>query len=59
MMTSTTQDTTVYGSVEAGGTKQHYNDERPHSALGYQTPSGFKCAWVAAQEKSDDPNIAT
>jgi len=39
--------------------RQHYNDERPHSALGYQTPSGFKCAWVAAQEKSDDPNIAT
>jgi len=39
--------------------RQHYNDERPHSALGYQTPSGFKCAWVAAQEKSDDPNIVT
>jgi len=39
--------------------RQHYNEERPHSALGYQTPSGFKCAWVAAQEKSDDPNIAT
>jgi len=39
--------------------RQHYNTERPHSALGYQTPSEFKQAWIAAQEYGDDPNIAT
>lgn len=37
----------------------HYNDERPHSALGYQTPSEFKRTWSATQVKQDDPNIAT
>ena len=39
--------------------RRHYNEERPHSALGYRTPAEFKRAWVAAQEKPDDPNIAT
>jgi len=25
--------------------RRHYNEERPHSRLGYQTPSEFKQAW--------------
>jgi putative transposase len=46
-------------SVRLSAYRHHYNEERPHSALGYQTPSEFKRTWVAAQQKSDDPNIAT
>jgi putative transposase len=45
--------------VRLGAFRHHYNEERPHSALGYQTPSEFKQAWVDAQEYGDDPNIAT
>jgi putative transposase len=39
--------------------RHYYNEERPHSALGYQTPSEFKQTWMADQEIRDDPNIAT
>ncbi len=39
--------------------RQHYNDERPHSRLGYQTPSEFKRAWVQAQADGPDSNIPT
>jgi len=31
--------------------RQHYNSERPHSALAYQTPLAFKQAWNEAQNK--------
>lgn len=34
----------------------HYNEERPHSALGYQTLSEFKRAWVAAQQSRVEPH---
>jgi putative transposase len=49
----------IEASVRLSAYRHHYNEERPHSALGYQTPSEFKRTWVAAQQKSDDPNIAT
>jgi putative transposase len=46
-------------ALRLGIFRQHYNEERPHSALDYQTPSEFKRTWVAAQQKQDDPNIVT
>ena len=39
--------------------RQHYNTERPHSALGYQTPLAFKQAWNEAQNKDQDSLIST
>jgi len=39
--------------------RRHYNDERPHSRLGYQTPSEFKRAWLEAQAKQQDSHIST
>ena len=39
--------------------RQHYNTERPHSALGYQTPLAFKQAWNEAQKKQQDSLIST
>jgi putative transposase len=33
--------------------RQHYNSERPHSALAYQTPLAFKQAWNEAQKQQD------
>jgi len=39
--------------------RQHYNSERPHSALTYQTPLAFKQAWNEAQNKQPDSLIPT
>jgi putative transposase len=39
--------------------RQHYNQERPHSSLGYLTPQAFKAAWFEAQAKQPDPHIGT
>jgi putative transposase len=39
--------------------RQHYNTERPHSRLGYKTPSEFKHGWVSAQANGADSNIPT
>ena len=39
--------------------RQHYNSERPHSALAYQTPLAFKQAWNEAQNKQWDSLIST
>jgi len=39
--------------------RQHYNSERPHSALAYQTPLAFKRAWNEAQNKQQDSLIST
>jgi putative transposase len=47
--------TVTEARVRVHAFRQHYNTERPHSALGYQTPSEFKQAWIAAQEYGDDP----
>jgi putative transposase len=34
--------------------RRHYNEERPHSSLGYLTPSEFKERWRAAREHLSD-----
>jgi putative transposase len=39
--------------------RRHYNEDRPHSRLGYQTPSEFKRAWLDAQAKRPDSHIPT
>lgn len=45
--------------VQLNAFRRHYNDERPHSRLGYLTPLEFKKAWLEAQAKQADPHIAT
>jgi putative transposase len=39
--------------------RRHYNEERPHSRLGYQTPSEFKQAWYRTQANGQDSHIPT
>jgi putative transposase len=39
--------------------RRHYNDDRPHSWLWYQTPSEFKRAWLKAQANQLDSHIST
>jgi putative transposase len=39
--------------------RHHYNHERPHSRLDYQTPVQFKQAWQATQAKQQDSHIPT
>jgi putative transposase len=38
----------VEARVRLEAFRRHYNDDRPHSRLGYQTPSEFKRAWLEA-----------
>jgi putative transposase len=39
--------------------RQQYNEERPHSSLGYRTPAEFKRDWRNDQSSDADSNIAT
>jgi putative transposase len=39
--------------------RQQYNEERPHSSLGYRTPTEFKRDWRNDQSSDSDSNIAT
>jgi putative transposase len=36
--------------------RQYYNEERPHSSLGYRTPAEFRLAWEAAQAGAPPPH---
>lgn len=36
--------------------RQYYNEERPHSSLGYRSPAEFRIAWEAAQAGALAPN---
>lgn len=38
--------------VELERYRREYNEERPHSRLGYRTPAEFKADWLAGQSKS-------
>ena len=38
------------GQVRLGQWRRYWNEERPHSSLGYQTPNEFAAAWVARQQ---------
>lgn len=39
--------------------RRHYNEERPHSRLGYQTPSECKQAWDKIPANDQDSHIPT
>jgi putative transposase len=54
----------VFGSlaeacVRLNRYRHEYNNERPHSSLGYLTPQAFRVAWIEAQQKLADPLIGT
>ena len=54
----------VFGSiaeacVRLNQYRQEYNNERPHSSLGYLTPQAFRAAWIEAQQNQADPLIGT
>ena len=34
--------------------QRYYNEKRPHSSLGYQTPAEFRQAFLNAQAESDN-----
>lgn len=38
--------------------RREYNEERPHSRLGYRTPAAFKADWLANQSKPTQPSHA-
>ncbi|MDQ5854540.1 MAG: IS3 family transposase [Chloroflexota bacterium] len=38
--------------------RQHYNTERPHSSLGYRSPTEFKRDWMQAQTERANSNIS-
>lgn len=41
--------------VQLEGYRRQYNEERPHSSLGYRTPAEFKDDWLRSQSQSPGP----
>jgi putative transposase len=39
--------------------RREYNEERPHSSLGYRTPAEFKRDWHNSQSSAEDSHIPT
>lgn len=48
----------VDAQVRAGVWRRWYNEERPHSSLGYQTPQEFAAGWQASQRATVGTNSA-
>ncbi len=49
----------VEAAVRLEAVRQHYNHERPHSSLAYQTPRACTEAWRRAQAERRDSTIPT
>jgi putative transposase len=45
----------VEAQVQVEVFRRHYNEERPHSRLGYRTPAEFKRDWLASQSPAVGP----
>lgn len=45
--------------VQLEAFRRHYNEQRPHSRLGYQKPLEFKQAWYKTQANGPDSHIPT
>jgi putative transposase len=45
-------DTVAEARVVCGAYLREYNDERPHSSLGYRTPSEYKQEWLERQSEA-------
>ena len=46
--------TVAEARVRLAAYRREYNEERPHSSLGYRTPAEFKRDWLHRQSQPED-----